>query len=287
MNRYRARRFGSRKDLILRLSTHSDTRTRDITMADQKGEYVNVAVLTPCFGGMVAAAYANSLLKLMPICTARGVNLTIKMHGGDGLITRARAEMVAWFLETDCTHLIFIDADIGFEPEQFFRLLDFNADLVSAAYPIKRINYERIAQAALTGKLALEQTSQTYVVGWLENETEIKAKGGFGRARYAPGGFTMVSRYAIERMCAAYPELRYRSIHDPAQERLQRRYALFDTMIDKKTGEYVPEDFAFSRRWREIGGEIWIDMRSKLDHYGPHTFRGDLSTQFVEIENAS
>ena len=245
---------------------------------------LNIAVLTPCFGGMVTAAYANSLLILQPACEARGVKLAIKMLGGDGLITRARAELVAWFLETSCTHLIFIDADIGFSPEQFFRLLSFGGDFVCAAYPIKRIDYEKIGRAAAAGKVPLEESSQTYVMG-LNNVSKIEVKRGFGRVRHAGGGFTMVKRSAIEEMCRAHPELQYRSTHARGlsleEKAMQRRFALFDPMIDKETGEYLPEDFAFSKRWIDLGGEIWVDMQSQLDHYGPTTFRGNLSSQFV------
>ena len=60
---------------------------------------------------------ANSLLLLQSACQQYGVGLEIKMAAGDALITRGRAELVAWFLDTPCSHMIFIDADIGFMPD--------------------------------------------------------------------------------------------------------------------------------------------------------------------------
>ena len=231
---------------------------------------------------MVTAVYANSLLALQPACDAHGIKLTTRIVGGDGLITRARAELAAWFLETSCSHLIFIDADIGFAPEQFFRLLNFNEDFVCAAYPIKNVDYEKIGRAVAEGRVPLEQSCQTYVVGW---QNKIEVRHGFARVRYAGGGFTMVKRTVIEKMCKAHPELRYRSTHggslSPEEKALQSRFALFDTMIDTETGQYLPEDFAFSRRWTDLGGEIWVDLQSQLDHYGPTTFRGNLASQLT------
>ncbi len=242
----------------------------------------HVAVLTPCFGGMVTAAYANSLLLLQAACLQAGVKLEFNMSGGDGMITRARAELVAWFLDTPCTHLIFIDADIGFTPEQFFRLLAFDRDFVCAAYPIKRVDYDKVARAVQAGKTPLEQASQTYVIAW-KDAAKVEASLGFARVRYAGGGFTMVRREVIERMCAAHPELRYHVTHarglTPEQKALSQRFALFDPIIDHESGEYLSEDFAFSKRWTDLGGDIWVDLNSRLDHYGPSTFRGDLSTQ--------
>jgi hypothetical protein len=89
-------------------------------------ETPKLLLMTPCFGGQITTLFASSLLRL---------------HGGDALITRARAELTASFLgETDATHLLFVDADIGFAPEQVFRLLNFDADVTAAAYPTKQFN---------------------------------------------------------------------------------------------------------------------------------------------------
>jgi hypothetical protein len=176
--------------------------------------------------------------------------------------------------------MIFIDADIGFAPDQFFRLLTANKDFVCAAYPIKMVDYDKIARAVQAGKTPLEQAAQTYVIAWKDT---VEAQGGFARVRYAGGGFTMVRREAVERMCAAYPELQYRVTHargQTAEEKaMKQRFALFDPIIDRETGAYLPEDFAFSQRWTDLGGEIWVDLNSRLDHYGPSTFRGDLASQ--------
>ena len=54
----------------------------------------------------------------------------------------------------------------------------------------------------------------------------------------------------------------------------------FDPMVDEE-GTYLSEDFSFCRRWTAIGGEIWADLGSTLDHVGPSVFRGDFSTQFA------
>ena len=102
----------------------------------------SLMVATPCYGGQVTTAYANSLLKLQSACRGRAIDFEWLMLGGDALITRARADLVAHFLDRPpTTHLLFIDADIGFEPAQVLRLIACGADMCAAIYPIKRIDW--------------------------------------------------------------------------------------------------------------------------------------------------
>jgi hypothetical protein len=75
--------------------------------------------------------------------------------------------------------------------------------------------------------------------------------------------------------------LKYRRDHSSdAAVASDNRFALFECMIGDD-GTYLSEDFAFCKRWTDIGGEIWADFNSRLDHVGPMTFFGDLSSQFL------
>ena len=106
-------------------------------------------------------------------------------------------------------------------------------------------------------------------------------QGGFVKVRYAGTGFLMIRREVLERMCAHYPQLKYRRDHSlDAATASENRFALFDCMI-ADDGTYLSEDFAFCKRWSDMGGEIWADRNSALSHVGPITFRGDLSSQFA------
>jgi hypothetical protein len=162
----------------------------------------HIKVMTPCFGAQVTTAYATSLLDLVLACQKRGVAISWWLHGGDALITRARAECVAYFLdEPEPTHLLFIDADIGFAPEQVFRLLDFDADITAAAYPVKSIDWDRISAAVTAGYANPEAAALHYVPG-LGGSDEIVTRSEFARIRYAGTGFLMMRRSALLRMCS-------------------------------------------------------------------------------------
>jgi hypothetical protein len=231
---------------------------------------------------MVTDLYAGSLLKLVMACQGRDVRLQVQMTGSDALITRARQNVVAHFLGIEAaTHLLFIDADIGFEPEQVFRLMDFDAPMSAAVYPIKRIDWEKVAAMAQAGRAPLHKAALSYMVEFVD-AGPIETRNGFARVSYAGTGFLMIKREALVSMIQHYPELRYAHDHKPNDKLAGSpwRSALFNCMIDSETGTYLSEDFSFCRRWTAMGGEIWADLESRLTHVGTVDFAGDLSTQF-------
>jgi len=243
---------------------------------------INLVVATPCFGGQISVLYAASLFKLQSrVRTYGGFNLKLLFKDGDALITRARASLVSQFLDDPAaTHLLFIDADIGFEPEQVLRLIECGADMCAAVYPIKRIDWNKVRTTIEADRPNPSAAALKYVFE-VDDPNAVTASAGFVKVRYAGTGFLMIRREALERMCARYPELRFRRDHSvDAAAASDNRFALFECMI-AEDGTYLSEDFAFCKRWTDMGGEIWADLDSKLHHVGPMTFCGDLSSQFV------
>jgi hypothetical protein len=243
----------------------------------------HILIGTPCYGGQITSFFATSLLKLQQVCQKTGdIDLTVLMLSGDALITRARQNLVAHFLENPtATHLLFIDADIGFEPEQVFRLLRFGAEMTAAPYPVKKIDWKKVAKSTEKGQTPLDSAALSYVFGF-EDPDKIQVKNGFAKVRSAGTGFLLIARSALLKMTERYPELKYKR-EDHAEDPLTGsswRFALFNCLIDEATGTYLSEDFSFCRRWTDMGGEIWVDLESKLTHTGSFTFNGITSTQF-------
>ena len=154
--------------------------------------------------------------------------------------------------------------------------------MTAAVYPIKRIDWEKVAALAQAGRAPLHKAALSYMVEFVDSGP-IETRNGFAKVGYAGTGFLMIRRAVLERMCAHYPQLRFARDHSAdAATASPNRYALFDCMIDEK-GTYLSEDFAFCRRWTDMGGEIWADLSSRLEHVGPMTFSGDLSSQFAAV----
>jgi hypothetical protein len=243
---------------------------------------INLVVATPCFGGQISVVYAASLLQLEKRLKGyRGVNLKVLFKDGDALITRARASLVAQFLDDPAaTHLLFIDSDIGFEPEQVLRLIQCGAEMCAAVYPIKRLDWDKVRKTMAAARPNPAAAALKYVFE-VDDPNAVTEKAGFVKVRYAGTGFLMIRRSALERMCVRYPQLQYQRDHSiDAGTSSHHRFALFECMI-ADDGTYLSEDFAFCKRWTDMGGEIWADLDSKLDHVGPMAFRGDLASQFA------
>jgi hypothetical protein len=243
---------------------------------------VNLVIATPCFGGQISVLYAASLFKLQKLArTYSDFSLKILFKDGDALITRARAGLLSQFLDDpDATHLLFIDADIGFEPDQVLRLIECGAEMCAAVYPIKRIDWDKVKSTIEAGRPNPAAAALKYVFE-VDDPNAIVEKGGFVKVSYAGTGFLMIRRQALERMCAHYPQLKYKRDHSiDAATASVNRFALFECMIGGD-GTYLSEDFAFCKRWTDMGGEIWADLRSELLHIGPMAFNGDLSSQFM------
>lgn len=240
---------------------------------------IDLVIATPCYGGVVAANYTTAMLstvmRLQPLLR----RISIAMIANESLVTRARNTLVSQFMASpETTHLMFIDADIDWNPESVLALLLAEKQVVGGAYPMKTLNWSAMAEAAKRGggAAALKSWSSVYVVNFVGGQPPAEP-GDLVAVQDIGTGFLLIERSVLERMSAALPELRYRNTPAVQAERSvpEWGYALFDTMIEPSTGFYLSEDYAFCRRWQAMGGEIWLDRRIQLNHIGTHRFDGN------------
>ena len=238
----------------------------------------SIFLATPCYGGQLFSNYVHSVLALQRECLKRGVGLHVAMPGGDALIPRARARLAAEFLAaTEFTHLLFVDADLGFLPEQVFRLLDADRDVAGGVYPAKRIDWDKARRAVVADVPDILAASLNYVVRFLPgavNSVEVDEQG-LGEVAYVGTGFMMIKRAAMVKIVDAYPELRAKH-RDIAGSGPQEATMIFDMMIEPETGQYLSEDYAFCRRWRDLGGAIYADIFGRFTHVGHAVYAGSL-----------
>lgn len=227
---------------------------------------------TPCYGGEVEIRYLNAVMALEAACEARGVGFHLEVLEDDRIVQRARARLAARFLaHPTATHLLFCDADIAFAPETAFRLLAAEKDLIAGVCPLKHIDWERVRAAAKADAPDLMAAGVGYVVRFLPNaKNAVEVTGeGFARMAYVGTGFQLIRRAAVQRVTDAHPELLAQLDEGPTA-------MVFEPMVEPETGQYLSEDYAFCRRFRDLGGEIWADVKSRFTHVGPMAFAGSL-----------
>jgi hypothetical protein len=248
---------------------------------------LKLVIATPCYGGLVTQRYMQCICSLLQYTAAQNISVQVELLGHESLITRGRNTLVSKFLDMpDATHLMFIDADIGFEVEQVLRMLAFDKDIVAGMYPLKVINWNSNALDNARAGEPLEHAPLRFVGTPCAGE-EAEREGDLLTGEYAGTGFMLMKREVFDRMIRSYSHLKYAAAHNAAvPSTSSNQYALFDCMIDAQTGEYLSEDYAFCKRWRALGGKIWLDTAGRLAHIGAYEFFGSPKARFSDREEA-
>ncbi len=246
-----------------------------------------ILVCTPCYGGVVSHTYLTSMWNLANIGNYYAIAIGLQIIGGDSLVTRARNSLVSDFLKTDATHLMFIDADIEFDPMDVYRIVSTDKDIVAGSYPIKKLFLNQISEGIKNKTLdvndvsSIEKHISNYVIH-AQNPVEIAEKrtetieviNGLAEVFEVGTGFMSIKREVFEKMIQAYPQIKYyddKELSLPKEKRI--KYSFFDTIIDED-GRYLSEDYAFCKRWRDLGGKIYLAPDIILNHTGQYTFQG-------------
>jgi hypothetical protein len=254
-----------------------------------------VFIGTPCYGGMITADYFKSALRLVNEAPKQGIQLQFGTIGNESLVTRARNTLVQLFMDDPLpyTHLLFIDADIGFSEKTVFRMLELDEEVVTGVYPRKAIDWRRVKKRMKDNPdVSLDELQAAALQYNLNviNPDHVEVKRGFIEVLDGATGFMLIKRSVFEKMAKAYPELKFKSdqhLGQPHEKKFSQHdtsdwnYAFFDTMIEPETKRYLSEDYAFCRLWQKIGGKVYADIMSGLNHYGTYAFKGNVGTQFL------
>ena len=242
-------------------------------------------IATPCYGGQLTEPYFRSVIKLMTFFNGNKIPLAFGTIANESLVTRARNVLLAYFLNSDYTHLMFVDADIEFKVDDILKLWVHNKDVVVGAYPKKGVNWTHIKQAIIhdpSKELTPQQIGalgSDYALNFKFSNREAKTvavENGLIQLHDAGTGFMMIKREAILKMIKEYPDLKYNNdVQMHGVDLKDNFYAVFDTMIDPVDKRYLSEDYTFCRRWQEMKGEIWLDPSISLNHYGSFCFQGN------------
>jgi len=199
---------------------------------------------------MLTESTFMSYIKWANTCRQLGLDWTMETMTNESLISRARNTLVAKFLNNpQSTHLMFIDADIGWEPWHLLVLLNRDVDVIGGLYPMKSLPVKWVVNGfdgAETGPDGLQEVSKTGT------------------------GFMLVKRHVFDKL-TAHPAVKpFNNDIGLPKELDQHLRTYYDTAV--RENRYYSEDWTFSENWRDMGGRIWVDKRVLLKHTGTYTF---------------
>tara|TARA_R100000315_G_scaffold59329_1_gene35054 strand:- start:277 stop:1101 length:825 start_codon:yes stop_codon:yes gene_type:complete len=254
----------------------------------------------PMYGGMLSEATLHGLLELQQwsISSDRNVGMRIQTMGNESLITRARNTIVSMMMDQNdfvATHLLFIDADIGFSWQNVERLLCADKDIACGIYPRKHIYLEKIKKILEDIPDASPDDIEARALGYnvnFDDASNLQGENGFFRVNEAATGMMLVKREVFRKMFKKFPERKYESdqIVNGKSYRSDNCYDLFAVgpyqTLDQK--RYLSEDYYFSRLWtEECGGEIWADLGMPLTHFGNRAFKGHVGSLLARKDEPS
>ena len=243
---------------------------------------------TPMYGGQCAGMYTRSIADLAALCAKYQIPLQLYFLFNESLITRARNYCADEFLRSDATHMIFLDSDIGFNPQDVIALLalqddESDYDVIGAPYPKKCISWEKVKQAVDKGIAdedpnVLEKYVGDYVFNPKGNQKEIPI-GQPVEVREIGTGFMMIRRKTFERYAEAFPTLSYKPDHirTAAFDGSREIMAFFDCIIDPESKRYLSEDYMFCYNVQKAGMKVWFCPWMQTQHVGMYVFGGSLA----------
>ena len=211
-----------------------------------------------CYSGKMDHTLVLSLLGSQAECANLGWEVKFVVRASDSIIARARNVIATTFLESDCSDLIMIDDDVAWQQGAIARMIAHPVDLVAGAYPARGEN---------AGPPFIMRPIQTE-----KNEIFFDKNTGLIEVEGVPAGFLRISKRAMTDLADARKDRWYEDQTAPGMKILD----LFDFSFEPDTHRYFSEDYTLCRRYREIGGQVWVDPELMLHHTGSKCYSGKL-----------
>jgi predicted O-methyltransferase YrrM len=199
------------------------------------------------YDGKIFGKCSESILKNCIYLMKAGHTVT-PFYCSDLYIDHARNICVNLFLDSPCSDLIFIDSDLEFDDDAILKLIKHDKGIVAGSYRYKKDEeqYSTILDFSRNGNCKEEKTGLVY-------------------ATVAPTGLMRINRNVFEDM----------GKHYGLKPDSQGIIPFFGTGVLCKDNHWYGEDAFFCKRWREMGGEIFVEPRITITHYGSQEYKGN------------
>jgi len=238
----------------------------------------SILVATPMYGGMCTGHYTIALMNSINTLKGLQVETLLASLMNESLIPRARNELVRLFLnETQCSHIMFIDADMYFNDQAIATLYKADKDIACGIYPKKELDWGKVSMAANKGETDLPNHSSSFVLNLPHGVKKVEPDAdGMVEVRHGGTGFMLIKREVFEKLAPHVPEYRASTKQNEKGEFVRPlTKQFFDTSIDE-TGCLLSEDYHFCALWGKHGGKVFANTKLKFNHIGTHIFGGSI-----------
>lgn len=208
---------------------------------------LKLMISSPAYSGKVDIPYLISYGNTYHLLKTHGIEVDPFITASGSLLVAERNRILQKFWDSDCTHLLMIDADLGWPAQAVMAMLQINKEFVAGVYPARGDKNTFLFRPVT------------------ESDGRITTENHLLKMNYIPAGFMMINRSCLEKMRNHFPELYYepkiKEIGNP-----DAGYCLFNTEVWE--GEFWGEDYVFCRRAREAGVDIWVDPLIQFNHAG-------------------
>jgi len=265
------------------------TDTTNYTITEEKIKEMQqkgLAVCIPAYGGLVHLPCMQSLLGLQQLFMSLGIPLEFHFQINESLVQRSRNYLADSFLRSNerFDKMIFIDADIQFDPKDILIMYSMDKDVIGGSYPLKTLKWDNIEKGIKRFGVNAFKASDynkvtgTFVFNLEEGTTQLKINEP-QKVKYLGTGLQMISRNAFKKFEEAYPQYKYLPDHKGTEffDGSREITSFFNVEIEPESRRLLSEDYMWNHHLRKIGIDIWCCPWTKTTHYGNFGFQGSMA----------
>ena len=248
---------------------------------------ISIFVATPVHSD-VSIHYFKACLEFQKECFVRKIPVMFQVMKSS-LVTQGRQLCVSGFMESNCTHMLFIDSDISFNFKMVERMINFDKEICLVPYPIKGTDHDKVKARILAGDtLSPHLLGNQYTMS-VPDPTNVKVTDGFIEVERGPAGCMLIKKEVIHKLIKEYPEftINQHTLIDGKLVKRNHMYNFFDTYWNKDDKTYTGEDFYFCKLCKHADIKMYALVDEYISHHGEYSYTGRLLDEFKQTETST
>jgi len=246
-----------------------------------------IFVATPVHSD-VSIHYFKACLEFQKECFVRKIQVMFQVMKSS-LVTQGRQLCVSGFMESDCTHMLFIDSDISFNYKMIERMINYDKEICLVPYPIKGLDFDKIKSRIKEGSTLDPRVLGNQYTMSVPDPTNVKVENGFIEVERGPAGCMLIKKEVIHKLIKEYPEftIKQHTLIDGKLVTRNHMYNFFDTYWNKDDKTYTGEDFYFCKLCKHAGIKMYALIDEYISHHGEFSYTGRLLDEFKKTDDST